>query len=78
MSRITHEIVVRDRGLKTERVTLRSNTPGCPGAEHLMCDTEYYESGLPADMTKYLMSLMQCHHEALARRVGHAWIGEES
>ncbi len=76
MSRITHEILVRDRGLPSERACLRSSVPQPRHAT--FHETAYYESALPTSISDHLMGLMESHRDALAKSVGHAWIGEEA
>ncbi len=76
MSRITHEIVVRDRGLPSERACLRSNVPQPRHGAYQ--ESAYYESALPPSISDHLDGLMEMHREALAKSIGHAWIGEES
>lgn len=36
----------------------------------------FYETALPPEMGEHLRELIEMHHEALARSVGHNWIGE--
>jgi len=76
MSRVIHELMVKDRGLVTQRVSIRSNVPRPPDVGYNMCEMQYFETSLPPEESERFIKLMEYHHESLARAVGHAWIGE--
>jgi hypothetical protein len=74
MSRVTHELIVRDKGLHSQRASLRSGvvepnrTPG--NLSEIICE----ESTLPPDVSDYLLSLSECHTRKLAQVIGERWM----
>jgi hypothetical protein len=79
MGLMTHELIVRDKGLPTIRVALRT---GCPEPIHPlqvgdMSEILYYEDPLPPDMSEFLIELISAHTDQLARSIGDRWMNHE-
>lgn len=72
---VTHELVIRDEGLTTECVGLRSAV-GLPQMKH---DHEseilYQETLLPPELSdRQLIMTMEAHEDQLARLIGQKWM----
>lgn len=76
MKRIKHELMLRDEGLPSERVVIRSSIPD-PDHRNpsYVAEMMHQESSLPASVSEYLVEMMRKHHAALAREAGEKWVG---
>jgi len=77
MSKMTHELILVDRGMPTKRVALRTSCPEPPATLGGMCDIAHHESALPADISETLLSVMTYHEDALAIAIGKRWTDKE-
>ena len=82
MKRVTHELLIRDEGLSSQRVTIRSRV--CKPGNHpsILGDHLYQETVLPraptdSTVSDYLFSMIRYHERALADIIGKEWVNYE-
>jgi hypothetical protein len=73
-NRVTHEIIVHDRGMPTERVALRSSCGSPPKHHDYLSEIVSREDALPPEMASVLLPLMDMQTDALANLIGSTWM----